>query len=99
MPPVAPSNIKAEAETDSKITVTWNLLSPEEAQGFVLSYTVSYKAESGLDDSMEKIVPGTRNTVLIEGLDANQEYTIVMWANTSAGMGQASSPISTKRMC
>ena len=100
MPPVAPSNIKVEVESDTKITVSWDRLTPEDAWGFVLSYTVSYKKEEeDTGKSTEKTVDGTMNSVQIDNLDTNQGYIIVMWANTTAGMGQTSQQISTKCMC
>lgn len=75
-------------------------MTPEEAQGFVISYTVSYKKEElQSDEGLEKTVPGNRNSLFIDDLDSNQGYIIVMWANTTAGMGQSSKPISTKSMC
>lgn len=98
VPPVPPSNIKVEAESDTKLTVTWDALTPEEAWGFVTYYTVSYKkatdSETGL--GVEMSVSGTKTSLQIEGLDPNQDYIIVMWANTTAGMGQQSKSITTK---
>jgi fibronectin type 3 domain-containing protein len=98
VPPVPPSNIKVEAESDTgtKLTVTWDALTPEEAWGFVTYYTVSYKKPTDFDTGMEMSVSSTKNSLQIEGLDPNQDYVIVMWANTTTGMGQQSKPISTK---
>ena len=96
VPPVPPSNIKVEVESSTKLTVTWDLLTPEEAWGFVTSYTVSYKKAIGSGSDVEMSVTGTKNTLQIGDLDPNQDYIIVMWANTSAGMGQQSKPLSTK---
>ena len=98
VPPVPPSNIKVEAESDTKLTVTWDALTPEEAWGFVTYYTVSYKKPTASDTGlgMEISVLGIKTSLQIEGLDPNQDYIIVMWANTTAGMGEQSKPISTK---
>lgn len=100
MPQNPPSNIKVEADSPTKLRVSWDLMSPEEAQGFVVSYTVSYKKEeSQPDEGLQKTVPGDRNSLFVDDLDSNQGYSIVMWANTTAGMGEPSKPISTKSMC
>ena len=98
MPPVPPSNIKVELDSNTKIIVTWDLLNPEEAWGFVTSYTVSYKKATDSDNGKEMSVSGTDNSLQIGDLDPNQDYIIVMWANTTAGMGQRSKAISTKSM-
>ena len=96
MPPVPPSNIKVETEPNTKLTVTWDLLTPEEAWGFVTYYTVSYKKTTSSDTGTETSVPGTDDSLQIDGLDQNQDYVIVMWANTTAGMGEKSKAISIK---
>lgn len=91
MPPVAPPNIKVEA-TDDKLLVTWESLTPEQAWGFVTNYTVSY-GKGAESETTEKTVDATTNALTIEDIDPSQDYIIVMWANTSAGMGQRSAPI------
>ena len=99
MPPVPPSNIKVEPDSNSKLTVTWDLLTPEEAWGFVTNYSVSYKKATESGNGIVMSVPATDNSVQIGDLDPNQDYVIVVWANTAAGMGQQSKPFSTKSMC
>ena len=99
VPQIPPSNIKVEADSPTKLRVSWDLMTPDEAQGFVVSYTVSYKKEELLsDEGLQKTVPEDRNSLFIDDLDSNQGYSIVMWANTTAGMGEPSKPISTKSM-
>lgn len=99
MPPIPPANFKVEVDSHTKLRASWDRLTPEEAQGFVVSYTVFYKKEeSQQDEGMEKSVPGTENSLFIENLDSNQGYSLMVWANTTVGMGQPSQPISTKSM-
>ena len=100
MPPVSPFNVKVErTDPGDKMTVSWDIMTPEEAWGFIISYTVSYKKaedESGKRQSMEKTASSTDSTLPIEDLDPGQDYIVTMWANTRAGMGKQSEPISTK---
>ena len=96
MPPVSPSNIKVEKiDSGAKLRVSWDLLTPEEARGFVTDYIVSYRSESRKRQTSEKIVPGTESSTIIEGLDPNQEYSVVVRADTKAGKGETSEPVST----
>ena len=98
-PPVSPSNINVEKiESGTKIEVTWDLLTPEEAFGFVLSYIISYQKEdhSRKRQIMHKTVPGTQNSVVIEDIDPNADYDVFVSASTKAGVGKQSEPSSTK---
>lgn len=97
-PPVSPSNIKVE-KTDSgtKLGVSWDLMSPEDAWGFVVSYTVSYsKDDERKRQGMEKTVPGTQNSIIIEDVDPSNDYSVVVWASTKTGMGKQSEATLTK---
>ena len=87
-------------DSGTKIRVSWDPLTPEEAWGFVTSYAVSYKkdGESRKRQTMEKTVPGTESSTIIEGLDPNQDYFVSVRANTKAGMGNLSKPTSIKGM-
>lgn len=46
---------------------------------------------------IEKTVPGTQNSLVIEDIDPKEEYTVVVWASTKAGMGKHSEPASTTK--
>ena len=95
-PPIAPPNIKVEVSND-KLLVTWDLLTPQQAWGFVTNYTVSYGKGEEESDTTEKTVDAGTNSYLIEDIDPNQDYVIVLWANTTVGMGQPSSPITKSK--
>ena len=97
MPPVSPSNIKLE-KIGTGVNVSWNLMTPEEAWGFVISYTVSYSKDgsSSKRQSVETTVPATQNSMIIEDADPDYEYVVIVWASTVAGMGKQSKMISTR---
>ena len=95
-PPVSPSHVSANKVNSGKaIEVSWQLLTPEEAWGFVKNYTISYRKESEPEGN-EIIVPGTDSSVMITGVDPNHHYMVVIWASTKAGTGKQSNPISTR---
>lgn len=101
VPPVPPSNVKTEKiDSGTKIRVSWDPLSPEQAWGFVTSYTVSYTKE-GVSrrkrQTLDKAVPGRDTSTIIDGLDPSQDYSISVRADTKIGAGKPSEPISTKR--
>ena len=85
-------------DSGTKISVSWEPLTPEQAWGFVTSYTISYskEGESQKRQTSEKTVPGTKNSTIIEGLDPNQDYSVSVRADTKAGAGKVSEPASTK---
>ena len=98
VPPVSPSNIKVEKfNSGTKIRVSWDPLTPEQAWGFVTNYTVSYKKKSDKSrkrQTLEKIVPGNESSTIIEGLDPNHEYSVSVRAGTNAGNGKVSESVS-----
>ena len=101
MPPVPPANISAQKNDSSKeIHVTWELLTPEQALGFVENYTVSYSMDAAQHlikkQSYEVTISGTKNSVVIQDVDPRHDYTVIMWATTKAGMGKHSNPILAK---
>ena len=79
------------------IEVSWDLMTPEDAWGFVVNYTVSYSKGRILHkkQNIEKTVPGTENSLIIEDVDPNDDFFIVVWASTKAGKGEVSEPITT----
>ena len=95
VPPVPPSNVKVEKiNSDTKIRVLWDPLTPEEAWGFVVSYTVSYGKRSQKRQIFEKsvVISGTESSAIIENLAPNQEYSVSVRASTKAGLGKDSEP-------
>ena len=98
-PPVSPSNVKAnKIDSGTKISVSWDPLTPEQAWGFVTSYTISYtkEGEPQKRQTSEKTVPGSESSTVIEDLDPNQDYSVSVRGDTKAGAGKVSEPASTK---
>ena len=85
-------------DSGTKISVSWDPLTPEQAWGFVTNYTISYtkEGEPQKRQTSEKTVPGTDNSTVIEGLDPNQDYSVSVRGDTKAGVGKMSEPASTK---
>lgn len=72
-------------------------MTPEDAWGFVVSYTVAYsKEDKRKRQGMEKTVPSTQNSIIIDDVDPTDDYTVVVWASTKTGMGKRSEATSTK---
>ena len=98
MPPVSPSNIKAERiDSGTRMRVSWDPLTPEQAWGFVTNYTVSYRKKSEerrKRQTLVKIIPGTDSSTIIEDLNPNHEYSVSVRADTKAGSGKPSESLS-----
>ena len=82
--PRAPQDIQAIVMNNSRVRVTWNLLSDEEAQGAVLSYIVTYS--NGIE-TRNITVPSNQNFVVLSDLTPGTDYTVRVSARTSAGVG------------
>ena len=84
--PRAPGLLRASVAGSSRVRVEWALLSPNEARGHVLSYTVTH---SGAVEEIHTLP--NQSSVVISGLMAGSTYSVYVWANTSAGEGERSS--------
>lgn len=79
-----------------EMLVEWKPLTLEEARGFITSYIVTY---SSADSRRRKRatgtveVPGDQNSVSIDDLDPDIEYSVSVAAATTAGTGVGSDPI------
>lgn len=79
-----------------EMLVEWKPLTLEEARGFITSYIVTYssadsrrrKRATGTEE-----VPGDQNSVSIDDLDPDIEYSVSVAAATTAGTGVGSDPI------
>ena len=84
------SSITDNRRTDGSIVVTWELLTLEEARGFIIGYTVTaQQADFGLvlrqTPTSVRVSPNDTMT-MISGLDPKHAYTITLSANTSQGV-------------
>ena len=90
------SSIIDNRHTDGSIIVTWELLTLEEARGFITGYTVTaQQADFGLvlrqTPTSVRVSPND-TMATISGLDPKHAYTITLSANTSQG-GNSSSTL------
>ena len=75
------------------INVTWEELSPADARGDVVSYSILYTPVTRQGEDNVVVVTGSQSSVLIGGLDPQQTYTVQVWATTAAGDGMRSVPV------
>ena len=69
------------------VEVLWSLLSPKEAQGVILNYTLTYT--NGPDTRKTISVPPTQNRAVLSELKAGENYSVYVSGSTSAGMGNS----------
>ncbi len=94
---IAPRNFTASRRVSSTILLFWIPLTLSEAQGFVTTYTVSYRqrATSSTRQLGERQVTAIRsNGTIVTGLQEEATYLVQVWASTAAGAG-VRSPIVT----
>ena len=77
----------------SHVEVMWSLLSPEEARGVMLYYTLTYT--NGPDTRKTISVPPTQNRAVISELKPGENYLMYVFASTSAGMECSTVTIAT----
>ena len=95
-PSIAPADVNTERLNGTHMTVTWTVLTLEQARGFITGYTVSYEPASNTGgrrkrDSEETSV--SEPPAPIGGLSPNLAYSVTVRANTAAGAGVSSEPI------
>ena len=77
----------------SHVEVMWSLLSPEEARGVILNYTLTYT--NGPDTRKTISVPPTQNRAVLSELKPGEKYSVYVSASTSAGMGNSTATTAT----
>ena len=82
-----------ERVNGTRINVTWEELSPADARGDVVSYSILYTPVTRQGGDNVVVVTGSQSSVLIGGLDPQQTYTVQVWATTAAGDGMRSVPV------
>ena len=100
VPPVAPE-LEQPVRTPKTISLKWKRLTPDLARGFVTNYTISFekilttehdknKRQVDTPDRGVKVISASETQALLEQVDDDFGYDIVMWANTTAGKGKSS---------
>ena len=91
-PSAPPSNVSAHSENSTSIFVTWGDVPFSEQNGVIVNYTVTYTAlPSGL--TKPKVVTTSANQTTLTGLNKYTYYSITVFASTSKGGGNQSTPI------
>ena len=85
--PRAPRDVRVTQLNISHVEVMWSLLSPEEARGVILYYTLTYT--NGTDTRKTISVPPTQNRAVLSELKPGEKYSVYVSASTSAGMGNS----------
>ena len=91
--PSAPRDVRVTQLNVSHVEVMWSLLSPEEARGVILNYTLTYTI--GPDTRKTKSVPPSQNRAVLSELKPGEYYLMYIFASTSAGMGRSTATIAT----
>ena len=84
--PRAPGHLSASVLDSTHVRVEWALLSPDEARGHVLSYTVTYSNSTKTNNITAHPM---QNSVVINDLMIGS-YSVLLWATNSAGAGEKS---------
>ena len=106
-----PRNVRVQREGDvSSMAVTWDLLSPVEARGFLEFYQVAYmqsttqrkrqvttclQAPAVCMQSPCQVCPN--QSMVIGGLVGSAAYSVTVGARNGAGPGTVSEPVSSLR--
>ena len=87
-----PPNVRGSNKSSTSILTEWDQLPADDQNGFILSYTVTYRAlPSG--SSQTKNVTAPANHTTLSGLNEYTNYSITVFASTSKGSGNQSTPI------
>ena len=87
-----PPNVRGSNKRSTSILVEWDQLPEEDQNGFILSYTVSYRALPN-GPTKTKNVTAPANQTTLTGLNEYTNYSITVFATTSKGGGNESTPI------
>ena len=91
--PCAPRDVRVTQLNVSHVEVMWSLLSPEEARGVILYYTLTYTNDPDTRKTIS--VPPTQNRAVLSELKPGEKYSVNVSASTSAGMGNSTATTAT----
>ena len=89
-PSAPPSNVSAHSENSTSIFVSWGDVPFSEQNGVIVNYTVT-ALPSG--PTKTKVVTTSANQATLTGLNEYTNYSITVFASTSKGGGNPSTPI------
>ena len=92
VPSAPPSDVTGHNENSTSIFVQWDQVPAADQNGRILSYTVTYRALPS-ESSQTKNVIAPANQTTLTGLNEYTNYSITVFASTSKGGGNPSTPI------
>ena len=91
-PSAPPSNVNAHSESSTSIFVSWGQVPFPDQNGVIVNYTVTYRClPSGPAKTRNVSAPVSQTT--LTGLNEFTNYSITVFASTSKGGGNESTPI------
>ena len=91
-PNAPPVNVQGHDISSTSIWVDWDTVPVADQNGIILSYTVRYAAlPSGIPRTAVVSAPITH--VTLRGLEEHTNYSILVFASTVKGDGNASDPV------
>ena len=91
-PNAPPSIVSGHIVNSTSIFFSWGQVPFQDQNGVILSYTVTYRALPG-GSSQTKNVTAPENHTTLTGLHEFTNYSITVFASTSKGRGNQSTPI------
>ncbi|XP_068677582.1 protein sidekick-1-like isoform X3 [Montipora foliosa] len=92
VPSAPPTSVQGHNLSSTSIFVSWGEVPPDDQNGVILSYTVTYRAlPSGSEQMQNVTAPNT--TATLTGLNEYTNYSITVFASTIKGGGNKSVPI------
>ena len=86
--PRPPRDLSVERVNATHMIVSWTALSPVEARGHIIYYTVNYWPASSSEDIKRINVPHNITRVEISDLLSGETYIVQVSASTSVGKGE-----------
>ena len=84
--------MSGEDSSSTSILVTWNEVLPDDRNGIITSYNITYKSQTENDNGNVQVNGSVRQTELTN-LKEYVNYNITVLASTVKGDGPASEPI------
>ena len=91
-PNAPPVNVQGHNTSSTSIWVDWDTVPVADQNGIILSYTVRYAALPG-GIPRTAVVSAPITNVTLRGLEEHTNYSILVFASTVKGDGNASDPI------
>ncbi|XP_028401071.1 receptor-type tyrosine-protein phosphatase F-like isoform X2 [Dendronephthya gigantea] len=101
-PSAGPNILKNTKVTNKTMTVSWDKLGIEDANGEITAYAVCYKASENSSDidckENRTVNNSTTRTVVLQGLNEGTNYNVAVKASTSKGFGPLGNIVTKKTL-